>query len=306
MTTIMKFDMRPVKPLTAGIVSHRVQSCKGNMIIYDLAGHKEYHSSHSYLLEAISITTPSLFLLLVNLLLNFQESIIKQLYYWSAMISNVCRSCHRPSSIIVVGTHVDRITDEHKMTYLRIGIDRIARDAIGRHLFVQFIALNATACDGDSVKSFMSLLHQTNDDVRAKYPAISLSCHVLYAFLNDRVPKALDAISLPDLMTLLENEEPKVLPTRGSEISPLLKVLSDIGLIVFFDAIGWIVLHQDALLEKVNGALVASEHFPEYLKIASNTGVIPITVLKRHFSMYNTDIIVQFLIQFELCQQISL
>ena len=301
------FRTKPVKALTAGIVSHRVQSPKASMTIYDLAGHKEYHSSHSSLLEAISITAPSIFLLLVNLLLNFQDSIIKQIHYWSAMIGDVCHKCPHKSSIIVVGTHEDKITDRRKMNWLQREIERVAKNAIEdkKQLFVKFISLNATAHGGANTNMFISLLRETNDDVRTKCPAISPSCHVLYAFLNDRVPNNQDAITLSELETLLEREEPKVLPTKGPEITPLLKVLSNIGLVVFFDAIGWIVLHQDALLEKVNGALFAPEHFTENLKIASNTGVIPIAVLKHHFSMYNIDMIVQFLIRFELCQQIT-
>ena len=82
----------PVKALTAGIISHRVKSPKANMTIYDLAGHREYYSSHSSILELISKTTPSVFLLLVNLLLSL-EQIIAQIYYWSAMIGNVCNKC---------------------------------------------------------------------------------------------------------------------------------------------------------------------------------------------------------------------
>ena len=102
---------KPVKALTAGIISHRVKSLKANMTIYDLAGHREYYSSHSSILEHISNTTPSIFLLLVNLLLTIKD-ITAQLYYWSALIGNVCSKCSQQSSIIVVGTHADCISDE--------------------------------------------------------------------------------------------------------------------------------------------------------------------------------------------------
>ena len=308
----MKQMRKPVKALTAGIISHRVKSLKANMTIYDLAGHREYYSSHSSILEHISNTTPSIFLLLVNLLLTIKD-ITAQLYYWSAMIGNVCSKCSQQSSIIVVGTHADCISDKGKLEFLRTQIEQVARDAIKQHIFVQFTALNVTSFRGKVFGSFLSLLHSTIDDVRLRCPAISLTCHVMYAFLNDKVPADQDAIPLSQLLTLLSQEYPKVLPTVATEVTEHLQVLSDKGFIVFFKSDtkhvdSWIVFRPEALLEKVNGALFAPSNFRERLPIASNTGVIPISILKCHFPepKYNICMITQFLVRFELCQPITL
>ena len=284
---------------------------KANMTIYDLAGHREYYSSHSSILEHISNTTPSIFLLLVNLLLTLKE-ITAQLYYWAAMIGNVCKNCSQQSSIIVVGTHADCISDEGTLEFLRTQIEQVARDAIKQHIFIRFTALNVTSFRGEVFGSFLSLLYSTIDDVRVKCPAISLTCHVMYAFLNDKVPADQDAISLSQLLNLLSQEDPKVLPTDVNEVSEHLKVLSDKGFIVFFESDtklddSWIVFRPEALLEKVNGVLFAPSNFKEHLPIASNTGLIPISVLKRHFPepKYNIDMIAHFLVRFELCQPIT-
>ena len=277
------------------------------MTIYDLAGHREYYSSHSSILELISKTTPSVFLLLVNLLLSL-ENIIAQIYYWSLLISNVCHNCPQQSSIIMVGTHADCIGDSKKLEHLCIQIERAAKNAIKHQILVQFAALNVASFSQD-LDTFLSSLHHIIDDVRIRCPAISLSCHVMYAFLNDKVPADQDAISMSQLLILLNREYPKVLPTGAAEVSELLKTLSEKGFIVFFDtdlADNWIVLRQDTLLEKVSGVLFAPTHFEEHIPIASNTGVIPISVLKCHFPKYNIDMITQFLIRFELCQPITL
>ena len=281
------------------------------MTIYDLAGHREYYSSHSSILEHISNTTPSIFLLLVNLLLTLKE-ITAQLYYWYAMIGNVCKKCSQQSSIIVVGTHADCISDEGKLEFLRTQIEQVARDAIKQHIFVQFTALNVTSFRGEGFGSFLSLLYSTIDGVRLMCPAISLTCHVMYAFLNDKVPADQDAISLSQLLNLLSQEDLKILPTDATEVSEHLKVLSDKGFIVFFESDtklddSWIVFRPEALLEKVNGVLFAPSNFKEHLPIASNTGLIPISVLKRHFPepKYNIDMIAHFLVRFELCQPIT-
>ena len=300
-------ERKPVKTLTAGIVPHHVKSPGANMTIYDLAGHREYYSSHSSILELISKTTPSVFLLLVNLLLSL-EDIIAQIYYWSSLIGNVCHMCPQLSSIIVVGTHADCIVDSKKLEHLHIHIEQAAKNAIKHQIFVQFTALNVTAFSKD-LDTFISLLYHIIDDIRMKCPAISLSCHVMYAFLKDKVPEDQEAISMSQLLILLNQENPKVLPTDAAGVSELLKTLSEKGFIVFFDtnlADSWIVLRQDTLLEKVNGVLFAPAHFKEHIPIASNTGVIPISVLKCHFPQYNIDMITQFLIRFELCQPITL
>ena len=282
------------------------------MIIYDLAGHREYYSSHSSILEHISKTTPSIFLLLVNLLLSLKD-ITKQLYYWSAMIGNVSSKCSEPSSIIVVGTHADCISDEGKLEFLRTQVEKVARDANKKHIFVQCTVLNVTSFSGKVFDSFRSLLHSTIDEVRLRCPAISLTCHVMYAFLNDKVPVDANVISLSKLLTLLNQENTKVLPTDATEVSEHLKVLSDKGFIMFFESDtklddSWIVFRPESLLEEVNGVLFAPSNFNEYLPLASNTGLIPISVLKSHFPepKYNIDMITQFLVQFELCQPITL
>ena len=277
------------------------------MTVYDLAGHREYYSSHSSILELISKTTPSVFLLLVNLLLSL-ENIIAQIYYWSSLIGNVCHNCPQQSSIIVVGTHADCVGNSKKIEHLCIQIQQAAKNAIKHQIFVQFTALNVTSFSNE-LDTFLSSLHHIIDDVRIGCPAISLSCHVMYAFLNDKVPAHQDAISMSQLLILLNQENPKVLPTDAAGVSELLKTLSEKGFIVFFDtnlADSWIVLRQDTLLEKVSGVLFAPAHFEEHIPIASNTGVIPISVLKCHFPKYNIDMITQFLIRFELCQPITL
>ena len=296
-----------MKLLTAGIVTHRIKSSRANMMLFDLAGHHEYYSSHCAILGTVSLS-PSTFLLLVNLLLDLKD-ITAQLYYWCGMIGDVCHKCPEKSAVIVIGTHADGIADRGELESLGVAIERVARDAIKKHTFAGYIALNGTALHGGEAERFMSVLNVTNGGVNARCPAISLTSHVTLAFLEDKVDQ--EVISLSQLMTLLRQEEPKVLPTEASEIIPHLKTLSDKGFIVFLEsAVGdsWIVVHPVALLERVNGVLFAPSFFKEHLPIASNTGVILLADLRQRFPepTFNIDMIVQFLKLFELCIPITL
>ena len=277
------------------------------MILYDLAGHHTYYSSHCSLLEAISLTSPSTFLMLVDVSVSIVR-ITAQMYCWCAMISNVCHQCPQPSSVIVVGTHVDMVKKDY-LTELGEKIKELGKDIFRKHIFEEFIALNAIECRGDSLNSFFSLLNRINNEVGKRSPAISLTNHLMYAFLNDKVPSDKEVISLSSLMSLLEKEVPRVLPTETSQIISLLTTLGERGFIVFLHTDNddsWIVRNQGTLLEKVNGALFAPSFFKEHLPIASNTGIIPMDVLGKHFPDHNNSMIVQFLVQLQLCQHISL
>ena len=304
----LKPDLDEVaKPLTAGIVSYQVQNSDSNMILYDLAGHHSYYSSHCSLLEAISLTSPSTFLMLVDVSVGI-VGITAQMHYWSAMISNVCHQCPQPSSVIVVGTHVDKIQMRF-LIELGVEIQKLMKDIFKKYIFEEFIALNAIKCHFYYIKSFLSFLNMINNKVRQRSPAISLTNHLMYAFMNGKVPSDKEVISLSYLISLLEKEVPRVLPTETSEIISLLTTLGEKGFIVFLHTgndDSWIVLDQGTLLEKVNGALFAPSFFKEYLPIASNTGIIPIDVLTKRFPDHNNAMIVQFLIKLQLCQRISL
>lgn len=64
----------PVAPNTTGIVSFECDSPEfGKIIFYDFAGHDEYHPSHAALLEHSKFASAPLFLLLINLVDDFNE-----------------------------------------------------------------------------------------------------------------------------------------------------------------------------------------------------------------------------------------
>ena len=276
------------------------------MILYDLAGHHTYYSSHCSLLEAISLTSPSTFLMLVDVSVGIVK-ITAQMYYWSTMISNVCHQCPQPSSVIVVGTHVDKVP-KGCLTNLGEEIKKQEKDIFQKHTFEGFIGLNAIDFDND-MESFLTMLYKIIGKVGQRSPAISLTNHLMYAFLNDKVSPPKEVISLSSLISLLEKEVPQVLPTNTSEIIALLTTLAEKGFILLLhthNEDSWVVLDQATLLEKVNGALFAPSFFKEHLPIASNTGIIPMEELGRQFPYYNNAMIIQFLIKLQLCQCISL
>ncbi|KAL5502268.1 hypothetical protein EMCRGX_G009014 [Ephydatia muelleri] len=297
-----------VEPLTAGIIPHQVDSLYSNMIIYDLAGHHQYFSCHSACLEAISLDSPAVFLLLQDLRKN-PDVINKEVYYWSTMIDGVCHKCPQKSSVIVVGTHADLLTPEKlKENMSHLGL--IARKVISHQKLVDVIGVNLTNIHCEVMAQFRNLLYVTNKDVLSMSPPISMMCHLLLAFLKEKLPPDMHAISLSDLYVRLEADQDKAIHPDITAVVPLVKTLSEKGLIVFIPFedphCSWVVLQKESILKKVNGALFAHQSLKEYAHLTSNSGIIPTALIKSTFPEYNVDMITQFMVHFEIGQIVDI
>ena len=297
-----------VEPLTAGIIPHQVDSPYSNMVIYDLAGHNHYFSSHSACLEAISFHSPAIFLLLQDLRKDSQ-AITRDLYYWCAMIDGVCHKCPHQSSVIVVGTHADLLTPEQVTTKLTT-LQSTANTAISHQKLVKVVTLNLTKIYSDAMDQFRDQLHEVNKDVISMCPSIPIHSHLMLAFFKEKLPSDIDAISLSDLIVHIKADPDNLIPPDVPDVIPILKTLSEKGLIVFVPSEdplnSWIVLRKESILKKVNGALFADPTLKEYTQLASNTGIVPRAVLEKAFPEYNIEMITQFMIHFELCQPVDL
>ena len=297
-----------IEPRTAGIVPHQVDSPYSNMVIYDLAGHQQYFSSHSACLESISLDSPALFLLLQDLRKD-PAAISKEVHYWSSMIDGVCHKCPQKSSVIVVGTHVDLLTSEQLTTKLS-HLGSIARKAISHQTVVDITALNLKKIYCGGMNLFGELLYRTNKDVLTKSSPISMMCHLMLAFLKEKLPPDMHAISLSDLLVCLEADQDKAIHPDTTAVVPLLKTLSEKGLIVFIpfedNHSSWVVLRKESILKKVNGALFADQSLKEYAHLASNTGIIPTANIKSTFPEYNVDMVSRFMVHFEIGQAVDL
>ena len=297
-----------VEPFTAGIIPHQVDSPYSNMVIYDLAGHHQYFSSHSACLEAISLNSPAIFLLLQDLWKD-SEDITKEVYYWSTMMESVCHKCKMPSSAILVGTHADLLAPQERARKLN-HLQSVAKTAIVHQKLVKVVSLDLTKMYRDEMDQLMSLLHETNKEVLSRCPSISMMCHMILAFLKERLPPNMDAITLSDLHERIKADKDNLIGPDVSDIISYLWTLSEKGLISYIPAIphlsSWIVLRKETILKRVNGALFADPSLKEYAHIASNTGIISRAVLVKTFPEYNVDMITQFMIHFELCQVVDL
>ena len=304
-----KFDTSEcvtVEPLTAGINPHTFTSQEiGNVVLYDLAGHREYYSSHAAVLENLMLSSPAVFLVLSKLI-NHRKTMRTELYYWFNFIENISKGMKssKRSQIIVIGSRLDELTTSlDPITEL---IHDVAEKAIYTQEFCGFVPMECHRPGGKGVKEFIVTLSKSCKAVLDRSDKISFYCHVQYSFLQllQRV-----AISLEELCALLKERNDPSLPSEMSVLLEFLTTLSDKGLILFLrseEDQSWVIIDRATLLSEINGVLFAPAVIERvYRDMASNTGIVPLSAIKKAFPDHDTDMLVGFLRSLQFCHMIE-
>ena len=300
-------DPIPVELLTTGINAHTFSSHEvGNIVLYDLAGHKEYYSSHAAILENLMLSTPAVFAILSKMTDNL-DIIERDLYYWFNFIKNVSLqlSSSRPSQILVIGSRLDELTNGYEK--ISKVVADVAEKANHSQDFRGFLPMECHRPGGKGVKEFVVKLSYSCKAVLDRSDKISFYCHVQFSFLQLlRSKENIITISLKELCVVLKKRDDPSLPSERSVLLEFLITLNDKGLILFLknedDAQSWVVIDRAALLKEVNGILFASNKIEHaYQNIASNTGIVPISVLEKLFPQHDICMLIGFLKSLQFC-----
>ena len=92
-------NVKGVKPFTAGIIPVKLKhKTLGNIILHDFAGHSEYYSSHSAVIENLLQGSGGVFLIVVNIL---EREAVKQLHQWLTVVRNEAEKALDQCHVIV-------------------------------------------------------------------------------------------------------------------------------------------------------------------------------------------------------------
>ena len=293
---------------TAGIVPSLVDSWEvGKMVLYDLAGHSEYHSSHFAVMEIVMQQSPATFINVIDLN-NTDCEISKQLHYWLNFIDNATSKTSRKSCVIVVGSHADLLTNEQLKNKSDFILDLI-QSRVRRQKFIGFVTVDCRKIDSKGIRQFISLLHKSHGIISARTPSISYYCHLLYAFLKSK-PELMSTCTLQEIISAVAWDKDSPLSSETSILTELLASLSDKGVIIFIQnqqqpEKSWVVIDTEKLLKQINGILFAPTSFKEHHQIASSTGIVLTSALKQLFPQYNLEMLVGFLEKFEVCHRVN-
>ena len=295
--------IKEVKTHTAGIVPSQVESKEvSNMVLYDLAGQAEYHSSHSAVMETVMQQSPATFVNVIDLS-SSDAKIAQQLHYWLNFIDNAtCRTTIK-SCLIVVGSHADQLSKEEvmsKSTYIKNVLD----SRLMRQDFWGVIAMDCRKLDSKITRNFISLLCQCQLTLSTRAPSISYYCHLLYAFLQSK--REMPFCTL-EVLILLATHENCPIPAELVFLTRLLTALNNKGMVIFLKNQlkpdeSWIIANIEKLLKNINGKLFGEIKSTEKFV----TGIIHSSTLKQLFPQYNFEMLVGFLQTLELCHHVNL
>ena len=286
-----------VVPCTAGIIPYKLQHrTLGNIILHDFAGHSEYYSSHSAVIENLLQGSGGVFLIVVNIL---EKEAVKQLHQWLTVVRNEAQKALNECHVIVIVSHVDEIFNPFERRRRKEEIQEIiVRERCDSIFF------DCRKLGGNGVDSFFNKLSSSCESIRSTSGRnkFNLYHHEMYRLLVE----SKENILIPtDVMSA--GKDNYVIPDKREDVLDVLNSLQSTGLISVLKSEDkvWVVVNKGILLTEVDGILFAPETFKEHVDIASNTGIVSVSGLTRLFPKYDPDMLICFLKNMELCQELD-
>uniref|UniRef100_A0A1X7UCW6 Death domain-containing protein n=1 Tax=Amphimedon queenslandica TaxID=400682 RepID=A0A1X7UCW6_AMPQE len=286
-----------VVPYTAGIIPYKLRhKTLGNIILHDFAGHSEYYSSHSAVIENLLQGSGGVFLIVVNIL---EKEAVKQLHQWLTVVRNEAQKALNQCHVIVIVSHKDEISDPSERRRKEEIQEIIVRERCDS------VCLDCRKLGGSGVDSFFNNLSSACNSIRSTSGRnLSLYCHMMYGLLEESKENIL---ILYDIMSAGKDNYMYVIPDNRENVLDVLDLLQSTGLISVLKSEDkvWIVVNKGILLTEVDGILFAPETFKEHVDIASNTGIVSMSSLTRLFPKYDPGMLISFLMNMELCQELD-
>ncbi len=313
---------RPVSGVdarTVGIIPYEVYTKKfGRIIYFDFAGQKEFYTSHCAILENAVQTSPPIVIICANLL-ESDQTITDSMYRWLTLVQNQCTNLEDKAHVIVVGSHADQVK--------KIGEDPRAKEGIfapiikqfSKFEFTEFIPMDCRFADSDGMKKGRKLIQKSSAILRSP-ETISLNAHTFYIYIAESFKDEL-ALSLvnvykriqSDLNDTLSKRIKNILSFIPSTLPHLVKICDQLhkrGLLLFLrndssPEKSFLVIDQVTLLSRVTGTVFAPESFHQHCKLASSTGVVPLSKFSKAFRGFDIKMLIAFMSHLEICFEVK-
>uniref|UniRef100_A0A1X7SPD7 Uncharacterized protein n=1 Tax=Amphimedon queenslandica TaxID=400682 RepID=A0A1X7SPD7_AMPQE len=211
-----------VVPCTAGIIPYKLQHrTLGNIILHDFAGHSEYYSSHSAVIENLLQGSGGVFLIVVNIL---EKEPVKQLHQWLTVVTNEAHKALSQCHVIVIVSHVDEIFNPFERRRRKEEIQEIIVRERCDSVF-----LDCRKLGGSGVDSFFNKLSSACESIRSTSGRnLSLYCHMMYGLLEERKENIL---TLSVVMSAGKDNDDYFVPDKREDVLDVLHSLHSTGLI---------------------------------------------------------------------------
>ena len=297
---IVKSKVGGVSEKTAGIIPHQFHSKHlGHISIFDFAGQREFYNSHGALLQNTTQSSAPIFLIVVDLCKSDKE-ITTKIDYWLSFIVNHCSS--KPH-IIIVGSHIDALKskgEDPNIKIKRISSSLQQSSQSSNFTLAGFVAMDCRYPESSGMRELRQCLQKSCDEVRSSEES-PMFCHYVLVRLLDTYRES-TAVTFGQAV--------KDLKFREEDFSKACNHLNKRGHILFLKNSSaleksWIILNQTVLLSEVSGTIFAPEGFREHCKLASSTGVVPLSKITAKFPKHKPEMLIGFLSHLEYCSEIS-
>ena len=298
---------------TAGIIPHKISSSTmGKFQVYDLAGDKEFYSSHDAIIAtSLSGSTSAVFLLVVDLR-PAPDDISRTLHYWLNFLqSKLSLNCPKPH-LTIVGSHFDRMR-QSEFTVKMEKLTSIMEKAQTCGFDVKsIIAMNCLIAKSDGMTKLRRSLYTSYESLRpqATMTFQSHCFHILLVSLSKDRPAIQIYAILKSCQKQPQHGIQEFLPKTPEGLCTICDDLSERNLLLFFKnekalEESWIIIDQVAILSRVNGTVFASGGMKKYHELSSSTGVVPFSRIAAEFGDIDPTMITQFLIHLQFCVEIQ-
>lgn len=298
---------------TAGIVPHKIFSSKvGKLQVYDLAGDKEFHSSHDAIITtSLSGSSSAIFLLVVDLR-PVPDNISRTLHYWLDFLSpKLSRNCPKPH-LIILGSHFDQMLQSEFRTKMA-QVTSVLKKARSCGFEVKnTIVMNCLIAKSDAMTDLRRTLKASYKSLQpqATMTFRSHCFHILLVSLSEEKHAIQISTILESCKKQPHRDVHQLIPQTLDGLCTMCDELSDRSHILFFKngtalEKSWIIIDQAFLLSRVNGTVFASKENEKYRELSTSTGVVPFSRIAAEFSDIDPTMVTQFLTHLQFCKEIK-
>ena len=295
-----------VTPKTAGIIPKEFTSSMfGQVTLYDLAGHEEYHAGHEMVFES---TSQPVVLMAVDLRKSTDE-MKREITYWHALIANAISAAGCRADIIIVGSHPDALTKQalDSKTVFLSEIVELPSPFQALKLFGPAI-LDCRKSSSPGMLNLRQLLEQRCKSMRLQIEFdYNVACRLM-SFITRRISKV-RAYTFDELYS-------QVYKSGMSEVQPLkhplilyqaCESLNASGHLMFLKyeerpEESWIIFNKEDVLAKVHG-------FMKFLETRNEMGIVTLSqleaALRQLEKQFHPDMAIRYMLKMALCSEVD-
>ena len=302
---------------TVGIIPYEVVTKEfGRVTCHDFAGQHEFYASHCAILANALQISPPIILYLADLQEEDEQKTIDSIARWMTLVHNQCTKLRDKAHVIVVGSHADILREKNQDPWSKERIFAPILKKFPNFVFIAFIPMDCRYPDTDQMKEAKKLIQKSSAILRSP-ETISLNAHTFYIYLLDSFKDDL-AVCLKDVQDRIhkdldqevKSERKKNLlsfiPSTLPRLVEICQQLSQKNLILYLHnedspERSFVICDCTTLLSNITGTVFAPENFRQHCKLASNTGVVPLSRFSEQFRAYDIDMLIAFMSHLELC-----